>query len=115
MLDWTSLNQALINAKILSQLDAIGKLLNVIETKSVQKSRSKVKKSVCKPVVMSSISLSPRGRLICKKNCQIYNLCVMIDLFKSKVRTVSKNYRVLIKKVLTQKLSHRGEGQLMYT
>ena len=53
-LDWTSLNQALINAKILSQLDAIGKRLNVIETKSVQKSRSKVKKSVCKPVIMSS-------------------------------------------------------------
>ena len=30
--------------------DAIGKHLNVIESKSVHKSRSKVKKSVCKPV-----------------------------------------------------------------
>ena len=48
------MDQPLINAKILSQLDAIGKRLNVIESKSVQKSRSKVKKYVCKPVAASS-------------------------------------------------------------
>ena len=36
MSDPTSSDQALINAKILSQLDAIGKLLNVIESISVQ-------------------------------------------------------------------------------
>ena len=35
MSDPTSSDQALINAKILSQLDAIGKRLNVIESKSV--------------------------------------------------------------------------------
>ena len=52
--DPTISDQALINAKILSQLDAIGKRLNVIESKSVPKSRSKVKKSVCKPVAASS-------------------------------------------------------------
>ena len=40
MSDATSLDQALINAKILSQVDTIGKRLNVIESKSVQKSRS---------------------------------------------------------------------------
>ena len=54
MSDPTSSDQALINAKILSQLDAIGKRLNVIESKSVPKSHSKVKKSVCKPVAASS-------------------------------------------------------------
>ena len=52
--DPTSSDQALINAKILSQLDTIGKHLNVIESKSVHKSRSKVKKSVCKPVAACS-------------------------------------------------------------
>ena len=50
----TSSDQALINAKILSQLDTIGKCLDVTESKSVQKSRSKVKKSVCKHVAASS-------------------------------------------------------------
>ena len=52
--DPTKSDQALINAKILSQPDTIGKCLNVIESKSVPKSRSKVKKSVCKPVAASS-------------------------------------------------------------
>ena len=52
--DPTRSDQALINAKILSQLDTIGKCLNVIESKSVPKYRSKVKKSVCKPVAVSS-------------------------------------------------------------
>ena len=71
--DLTSLDQALINSKILSQLDEIGKRLNVIENKSVPKSRSKVKKYVCKPVAArSNLTLSPRGRLTYKKNCQIY-------------------------------------------
>ena len=98
MSDPTNSDQALINAKILSQIGAIGKRLNVIESKSVQKSRSKVKKSVCKPVAVSSNLTVSWGRLICKKNCQIYNLCVMIDLFKSKLRTVSKNYLALIKR-----------------
>ena len=54
MSDPTSLDQALINAKILSQLYTIGKCLNVIKSKSVQKSRPKVKISVCKPVSTSS-------------------------------------------------------------
>ena len=54
MSDSTSSDQALINAKILSQLDAIGKHLNVIESKSVPKSLSRVKKSVCKPIAASS-------------------------------------------------------------
>ena len=44
----------MINAKILFQLDAIGKRLNVIESKCVPKSRSRVKKSVCKPIAASS-------------------------------------------------------------
>ena len=61
MSDPTSLDQALINAKILSQLDAIGKHLNVIESKSVPKSHSKVKKSVCKPVAASSNLTVPQG------------------------------------------------------
>ena len=52
--DPTSSDQTLINAKILSQLDAIGKCLNVIESKSVPKSRSRAKKSVCKPIAASS-------------------------------------------------------------
>ena len=43
MLDPTSSDQALINAKILTQLDAIGKRLNVIESKYVHKSCSKSK------------------------------------------------------------------------
>ena len=54
MSDSTSSDQALINAKILSQLDAIGKHLNVTECKSVPKSRSKVKESVHKPVAACS-------------------------------------------------------------
>ena len=62
MSDPTSLDQALINAKILSQLDAIGKRLNVIESKSVPKSSSKVKKSVCKPVAVSlNLTVPPGG------------------------------------------------------
>ena len=61
MSDPTSLDQALINATTLSQLDAIGKHLNVIESKSVHKSHSKVKKSVCKPVAASSnLTVSPQ-------------------------------------------------------
>ena len=50
MLDPTNSDQALINAKILSQLDAIGKRFNVIERNCVYK----VKKSVCKRVTASS-------------------------------------------------------------
>ena len=52
--DPTSLDEAFINAKILSQLDAIGKRLNVIESKTVPKSHSRAKKSVCKPIAASS-------------------------------------------------------------
>ena len=51
----------MINSKILSQLDTIGKRLNVIESKSVHKSRSKVKKPVCKPVTASSNLTVPQG------------------------------------------------------
>ena len=65
MSDLTSLDQALINAKSLSQLDTIGKCLNVIESNSVHRSQSKVKKSVFKPIVQ--ISLFPMGRMTCKK------------------------------------------------
>ena len=61
MSDPISSNQALINAKILSQLDSIGKCLNVIESKSVHKSHSKVRKSVCKPVAASSNLIVPQG------------------------------------------------------
>ena len=61
MWDPTSSDQALISAKILSQLHAIGKRLNVIKSKSVPNSRSKVKKSVCKPVAASSNLIVPPG------------------------------------------------------
>ena len=63
MSDPTSSDQALINAKILSQLDAISKRLNVIENKSVHKSCSKVKRSVCKPVAASSNLTVPQGEV----------------------------------------------------
>ena len=56
----TSSDQALINAKILSQLD--GKRLNVIESKSLPKSCSKVRKSVCKPVAVRSNFTVTQGR-----------------------------------------------------
>ena len=68
MLDPTSSDQALINAKILSQLDAIGKHLNVIESKSVVKSCSKVKKSVCKPEAASSNLIASQGEADLQEN-----------------------------------------------
>ena len=61
MSDLTSSDQAFINAKILSQLDSIGKRLNVIKSKSAPKSSSKVKKSVCKPVAVSLNLTVPQG------------------------------------------------------
>ena len=42
MSDPTSSDQALLNAKILSQLDAIGKRLNAIESNSVHKYQPKI-------------------------------------------------------------------------
>ena len=47
MSDATNSDQALINARILSQLDAIGKRLNVIESNSASMSRPKSKKKIC--------------------------------------------------------------------
>ena len=46
MSDPTNSDQASINVKYLSQLDTIGKRLNVIESNSVHRSWPKVKKSV---------------------------------------------------------------------
>ena len=68
MSDPSGSDQVLINAKILSQLDAIGKRLNVIESKSVHKSCSKVKKCVCKPVVASSNIIPPPGEADLQEN-----------------------------------------------
>ena len=76
--------------------------MNVIESKSVPKSHSKVNKSVCKPVAASSnLTVSQGGGgggLTYKKNCQIYKLCVMIDLFKSKLGIAQKELSGLNKK-----------------
>ena len=68
MSDPTSFDQALINPKILSQLDAIGKRLNAIESSSVHKSHSKVKKSVCKPVATSSNLTASQGEAHLQEN-----------------------------------------------
>ena len=68
MSDPTSLVQTLINAKILFQLDASGKHFNVIESKSVSKSRSKVKKSVCKPLAATSNLTVSQGEANLQEN-----------------------------------------------
>ena len=68
MSDPTSLDQTLINAKILFQLDASGKRFNVIESKSVSKSRSKVKKSVCKPLAATSNLTVSQGEANLQEN-----------------------------------------------
>ena len=68
MSDPTSSDQALINAKILSQLDAIGKHLNVTESNSVPRSRPKVKKSVCKHVAASSNLIASQGEVDFQEN-----------------------------------------------
>ena len=68
MSDPTSSDQALINAKILFQLDAIGKHLNVIESNSVSRSWPKVEKSVCKPIAVSSNLATSHGEDDLQKN-----------------------------------------------
>ena len=63
MSDPTRSDQALIDAKLLSQLDTIDKRLNFLESNSVPRSRSKVKKSVCKPVAASSNLIASQGNV----------------------------------------------------
>ena len=87
----------MITAKILSQLDAIGKHINVMESNSVSRSRPKVKKSVCKPAAASSNLTASHGENDLQKICQTYIQCAMIGSFKSKSRIASESYLALIK------------------
>ena len=110
MSDLTSSDQALINAKILSQLDTIGKRLNVIECKSVPKSRSKVKKSVRKPVAASSNLTVSQGEANLQEKSPNLQTMRHDRFIQKQVENCPKELSGLNKKVLIQKLSPRGEG-----
>ena len=112
--DPTSSDQALINAKILSQLDAIGKCLNVIESKFVHKSRSKVKKSVCKPVAASSNLTVSQGKADLQEKLPSLQTMHHDRLIQEQVENHLKELSSVNKKVVDSIISHRGEGCLMY-
>ena len=109
-----SSNQALINAKLLSQLDAIGKRLNVIESKSVPKSHPKVKKSVCKHVTASSNLTVPHGEANLQEKMPNFQTMRHDRFIQEQFENCLKELSGLNKKVLIQKLSPRGEGRLMF-
>ena len=96
MRDPTSSDQALINAKVLSQLDAIGKLLNAIESTSVHKPHSKAIKAVCKPVAVSSNLTASQGEAHLQESLPNLQTICHDRLFKSKLRIVSRNCLALV-------------------
>ena len=115
MSDPTSSDQALINAKISSQLDAIGKRLNVIESKSVQKSRSKVKKSVFKPVAASSNLTVPQGEAHLPENLPNLQTMRHDRFIQEQVENCLKELSGLNKKGIDSKIkSQRGGAVDVY-
>ena len=112
MSDPTSSDQALINAKILSQLDAIGKRLNVIESKSVHKSRSKVKKSVCKPVAASSNLNVPHGEAHLQEKLPNLQTLRHDRFIQEQVDNRLKDLSGLNKKGIDSKIKSRRGGAL---
>ena len=116
MSDPTSSDQALINAKILSQLDAIGKRLNVIESKSVHKCHSKVRKSVCKPVAASSNLTVPQGEAHLQEKLSNFQTMRHHRFIQEQVENRLKELSGLNKKGIDSKIkSQRGGGRLMFT
>ena len=78
------LDQALIKQSILSQLDAIGKRLSVIES-SASVAHPEVKNSVC-------------GRATSMQNYLIYTQLAIINCFKSRSRIELDSCLILIKR-----------------
>ena len=110
--DPTSSDQALINAKILSQLDAIGKRLNVIESKSVPKSRSRVKKFVCKPIAASSNLTVSQGEADLQE--KFPNLQTMLHdrIIQEQVENRLKELSGLNKKGIESKIKSQRGGSV---
>ena len=88
--------------------------MNVIESKSVHKSRPKVKKSVCKPVAASSNLTVSQGEAHLRENLPNIQTMLHDRFILEQVQNRLKEMSGLTKKVLIQKSSPRGEGRLMF-
>ena len=107
-------DQALINQKILSQLDAVGKrLITVIESKSASPAKPKAKKLTKKKHAANS-SLKRSSVEEVGNNMPSYTLFRMIDPFRIRLKIGSGNYQALIKKVQTKKSKVREGGLLIF-
>ena len=102
----------MINAKILSQLDAIGKHLNVIESKSVLKSRSRAKKSVCKPIAASSNLTVSQGEADLQEKLPNLQTMQHDRIIQEKVENRLKELPGLNKKGIESKIKSQRGGSL---